>query len=82
LNAYVTSRSAISYEPTANPNTYAWQEHLTKFLADGTRQYELSSDVRGYKQSCSFLADSNGITYLTGETYGYPDFFKRFDNGS
>jgi hypothetical protein len=82
LNAYVTSRSTISYEPTANPNTYAWQEHLTKFLADGTRQYELSSDVHGYKQSWSFLADSNGVTYLTGETYGYPDFFKRFDNGA
>ena len=81
LNVYASTSTNLTVDFFGSPSGFRYEEKMTKFLADGTQKFQLSSGVHGYKQSWAYRADSNGVTYLTGETFGYPDFFKRYDNG-
>jgi hypothetical protein len=81
LNVYASTSTNLTEDFLGSPSAIRFEKTLTKFLADGSQQFQLSSGVHGYKQAWAYLADSNGVTYLTGETMGYADFFKRYDNG-
>ena len=81
LNVYASTTTDLTVDFLGSPSALRYEEKMIQFLADGTQKYQLSSGVHGYKQGWAYRADSNGVTYLTGETFGYPDFFKRYDNG-
>jgi hypothetical protein len=80
LNTYINSTMVVQLDQSGGTNTTSI-DHMTKFLADGSRQYQLSSPVHTWKGNYSYLPDSNGVTFLnTGGKGGY-NSFQRFDAG-
>jgi hypothetical protein len=78
LNAYVNSTTRP--DPQFDLNAL-FSEKMTKFLADGTRQYQLSSPEHTWKSWFQYLTDSNGVCLLVNSgKYGL-DTVQRFDAG-
>ena len=80
LNAYVSSIKILNLD-IANPRANLFQASMSKFLVNGSQQYQILGGQGGYKQSEQFYPDSNGVVFESGDTSGFPVFVKRFDNG-
>jgi hypothetical protein len=80
LNVYVNSTTLVQVNQAGGTNTTTI-DHMTKFLANGTRQHQFSSPVHNWNGSYSYLSDSNGVAFLN---FGGKDGFnslQRFDAG-
>jgi hypothetical protein len=78
LNTYVNSTTRP--DPLIELNTM-YTEKMTKFLADGTRQLQLSSPLIYWKVGYSYRSDSNGVTFLNIGGFGGFQDFVRYDAG-